>query len=124
SASATLSVRANTTITTQPQDQTVYENEGTGFSIDATGTNLSFQWQSSSDGTSWTDIAGDTAETLTLSNLELNNSGTKYRVMIHSACGNSTSDVAILTVKEKEKITNVGLENTIITYDGQSHTLT
>src|SRR5699024_2962080 len=75
------------------------------------------------DGISWANISKETDEDLHLSHLDLSHSGTKYRVIVYSDCGNITSDVATLTVKKKPKITSVSLNDTTITYDDQSHTL-
>src|SRR5699024_9029597 len=98
SASATLSVNANSAITTQPANQTVGENDDATFSVSATGTNLTYQWQSSATGSHWSNINGETATTLTLSTVQLSNSGTKYRVVVKGTCGIIPSASATLAV--------------------------
>ena len=53
------------TITTQPSSKSVYRGAATSLEIAATtayGT-LSYQWQSSTDGSAWTDISGATSTT-------------------------------------------------------------
>lgn len=53
------------TITTQPSSKSVYRGDSTSLEVAATtsyGT-LSYQWQSSSDGSAWTNISGATSTT-------------------------------------------------------------
>ena len=46
------------TITTQPQDVEVKENETATFTVNATGSDLSYQWQQKTSGSGWMDITG------------------------------------------------------------------
>jgi hypothetical protein len=66
----------------------------------ASGASVSYQWQRSYDaGTTWTDIAGATSSTLSLTGLTTSDSGTRYRAAA-SATGATTvfSQSATLTV--------------------------
>ena len=89
------------TITTQPQDVEVKENETATFTVKVTGTEpLSYQWQQSTDnGNSWTDIAGETNATYTTGKTTMDKSGTQYRCVIKNSIDEVTSDAALLTVK-------------------------
>src|SRR5699024_9203412 len=66
SQAATLTVNAAaTTITTQPSNVTVTEGETATFSVTATGSNLTYQWQQSTDGSAWANISGATSSSYT-----------------------------------------------------------
>ena len=93
------------TITTQPQDVEVKEKETATFTVEATGTDLSYQWQQSTDkGSSWTNISENaTSSTYTISNTTTDMSGYQYRCVVTSASGVSvTSAAATLTVSPKQ----------------------
>jgi uncharacterized repeat protein (TIGR03806 family) len=81
------------TITTQPQSQTVNTGSNITFTVQATGTApLSYQWKFNG-----ANIAGATNSSLSLLNVQTNNSGT-YAVTISNAGGSVTSANAVLTV--------------------------
>lgn len=88
------------TITTQPQDVEVKENETATFNVKVTGTEpLSYQWQQSTDnGQSWTDITGETNATCTIATTTMDMSGTQYRCVVKNSIDEVTSDAATLTV--------------------------
>ena len=89
---ATLQVIASTSITTQPDDQTVNEGETVTFSVEATGSNLTYQWQFNNQN-----ITGATNSSYTISNVQTNDAGT-YKVIVSGDCGQVTSDEAELNV--------------------------
>ncbi len=106
---ATLTVNLNTEITSQPSDQTVCEGNDVNFSVNANGTNLSYQWQSNISG-SWQDISdggdisGTSTDTLTIASAE-NADEADYRVVVTGDCGaDQTSDPASLTVNDATRI--------------------
>lgn len=92
------------TITTQPQDVEVKENETATFTVKVTGTEpLSYQWQQSTDnGQSWTDITGETNATYTIATTTMDMSGTQYRCVVKNSIDVVTSDAATLTVSPKQ----------------------
>ncbi|MFP5437433.1 MAG: T9SS sorting signal type C domain-containing protein [Bacteroidia bacterium] len=87
------------------------------FSVTATGSGLSYQWQESTNGGGvWANVsngttagityAGATSTTLSLSGLALANSGYKYRAVVTDVATNSaTSNDATLTINEVAAIT-------------------
>ena len=105
SGSATLTVGANAAITAQPKNTAVCENGNATFNVSARGTNPTYQWQSSTDGTNWNDVSNGTSETLNLSNIGLAKNGTEYHVIVSSDCGTVTSDSAKLSVRANVAIT-------------------
>jgi gliding motility-associated-like protein len=93
-------------ITTQPADAEACFGTGASFSVSATGTNLTYQWQESTDGgANFTNLNGETSATLQLNNLSIAANGYKYRVVITGSCSVETSASATLTVADKAIIT-------------------
>ena len=56
------------------------------FAMSAQGTNVAFQWQRSGDGTTFTNIPGDTADTISFF-AAIADSGTTFRCMVTGKCG-------------------------------------
>ncbi len=98
SAAATLTVNAapaDPRITAQPADQTVTAGQPVSLTVAATGsTPLTYQWQKNG----W-DIAGATAESLTIPAALGPDSGAAFRVVVSNGAGSVTSAAATLTVK-------------------------
>nr|MBA3901353.1 right-handed parallel beta-helix repeat-containing protein [Bacteroidota bacterium] len=92
SSSATLTVTSPTLITAQPVGATQCEGTNASFTVAATGSNLTYQWN---DGTGI--IPGATSTTLTLNNLSVADAG-NYTVDVSGTCGTITSSVATLAV--------------------------
>lgn len=100
--SATLTVSASISIVTQPQNVTLTNGTTAAFNVSATtpGTGLAYQWQSSPDGTNWTNISGATSASYSLSGVtQTANSGYRYRCIVSSSgYDDATSNAALLTV--------------------------
>ena len=64
-----------------------------------------YQWQSSTDGESWTDIVGATTSALTLSSVTRAQNGTTYHCVVTNSEDSATSDAATLTVHYASTIT-------------------
>ena len=95
-----LTVTIAPTITTQPVSQTVVAGGTASFTVVATGSPApTYQWQF--QGASLT-VA--TSATLTLTNVQTANAGS-YDVVVSSAAGHTTSNVAVLTVGTPVTIT-------------------
>jgi hypothetical protein len=94
------------TITAQPQNQSVEEGQTATFSVTATvsPTNtLTYQWQISTNGDSWSPISGATSASYTTPTTVLADLGKRYRVIVSSTGATSvTSTFAVLTVTEAE----------------------
>ena len=88
------------TITTQPQDVEVKENETATFNVKVTSTEpLSYQWQQSTDnGKNWTNIASANAAEYTTGKTTMDMSGTQYRCVVSNSAGSVTSNAVTLTV--------------------------
>lgn len=90
-------------ITTQPADKTVLPGNSAVFTAAASGSPTpTVKWQSSTDGTTWSDVADATSDTLTVSNAQLSQSGTKYQAVYSNSAGTATTSAATLTVTNVE----------------------
>ena len=102
SSAASLTVTAAAvapSITMQPADQTITAGQDASFSVTAAGTALSYQWQHSMNGgATFSDEAGATAATLTLSAVAQLHNGHFLRVVVSNSQGSVTSTAALLTV--------------------------
>ena len=86
-------------ITAQPSNVTVAAGGAATFSVTATGSNLNYQWQQSTDGgQNWADISGANSATYTIENTTTAMSGYQYRCVVTGNGGSVTSDAATLTV--------------------------
>jgi subtilisin-like proprotein convertase family protein len=96
----TVTVQSPIVFTAQPQNRTACQNGTVTFTAAATGTITTTQWQQSTNGgATWTDIAGATTTTLTLTNVQPSQNGYRYRIALSNAgCGIVNSTAAILTV--------------------------
>lgn len=94
SAVAALTINAPPTISTQPVAQSKCEHANVTFSVAASGTGITYQWQKNG-----TPISGATSSTYTINNIGQTDSG-DYTVVIGgtSPCGSLTSAIARLTV--------------------------
>ncbi len=89
------------TITIHPQDVEVKENETATFTVNAIGSDLSYQWQQSTDkGKNWTNIASANAAEYTTGKTSMDMNGTQYRCVVTGYGTAAESDVATLTVQK------------------------
>ncbi len=115
------------TITTPPTNQSVTAGNTATFTVAASGENLSYQWQQSTDnGQSWTDISGANAATYTTAATTTSMNGYQYRCVVSNSAGSVTSDAATLTVNAATvSVTGVTLEPTSLSlFTGNTATLT
>jgi hypothetical protein len=102
SGEATLTISAAISIVDQPQNVSLTNGTSATFAVSATtpGASLTYQWQSSPDGTNWTSVSGATSASFALSAVtETGNSGRRYRCIVSSSgYSDATSNAATLTV--------------------------
>lgn len=85
-------------ITTQPTDQTVQDGQNVTFTVAASGYPIpNVQWQISTDGTTFTDIADATPASYTFVASAAQN-GNEFRAVVTNSQGSVTSSAATLTV--------------------------
>lgn len=103
---ATLTVNNAVAITTQPANQSSCSGSNATFSVVATGTGITYQWQVSTDGgTTFNDIPAATSASYTVVSPAGAQNGNVYHVVLTVACGSVTSSNATLTVGTTPAIT-------------------
>ena len=96
-----------TEITSNLEDIAVWPNTDATLTVSIEGDNPTYQWQYSTNGSTWYDIEGETSSTLTLSNVPSSQNGYKYRCAVDSDNGDLTySSVAIMTFKPSPTLDN------------------
>ena len=96
---ATVTVNTAVAITSQPAGVSKLPAEDATFSVAATGTGLTYQWQVN-DGNGYVNISGETTNSLTVTGVTIPMNGYLYQVIISgaAACNSVTSTAALLTV--------------------------
>ncbi len=101
----TLTVNTAPAITVQPSSVIVCETSNATFSVTATGTGLTYQWQENT-GSGFANIPGATSASYTKSGVTSSMDGYQYQVIVNGACAPSvTSNPAMLTVTTAPAIT-------------------
>jgi hypothetical protein len=123
-AAATLTVLTAPAVTSNPHSQTVTAGATATFTVAATGgPTPTVQWQVSTDGgNTFTNIAGATATTLTLSGTTASQNGTIYQAVFTNSLGSVTTSRATLTVRYAPTVTVNPASQTVTA--GQSVTFT
>jgi hypothetical protein len=86
-------------ISAQPLSQTVYISQAATLGVVAAGLPApTFQWQTSGDGTTWTNIASNGTSRLYAIAASSLADGRRYRVIVSNSAGSMTSSTATLTV--------------------------
>ncbi len=127
---ATLTVNSAPSVTVQPTNSTVGAGSATSFSVTATGTAITYQWQVNS-GSGWANVtnggiySGATTNTLSLSTTTAGLSGNQYRCVVSGTCTpNATSNAATLTVNSAPAITAQPANNTICSGSNTTFSIT
>jgi hypothetical protein len=103
---ALLTVNTAPAITTQPLATTVCAGDAASFSVTATGSSLTYQWQENT-GSGFVDISGATASTYSIMSPSASMNGYQYRVVVSGAClPPVTSVAAVLTVNTAPSISS------------------
>jgi hypothetical protein len=116
---AILTVQVAPTISTNPVDVTLCVPNAATFSVTAAGSNLTYQWQLSTDGgTTWGNLAnaspysGVLTATLTVNPTAVAMTGNRYRCVVSGSCPPAvTSSAAILTVIAPVSVTTQPVAN-------------
>ncbi|MCK5136464.1 MAG: PKD domain-containing protein [Bacteroidales bacterium] len=125
SGEVTLTVQSAPDIWTQPVDETICEGDNTSFSIFATGTGITYQWQVDA-GSGFTDITGSNggvyagwdSNTLVLTGADRTFNFNRYRIRVEGTCVPMTlSNLAILFVQTPPEIQTEPVDNTICEFE-------
>ncbi|RYE20674.1 MAG: T9SS type A sorting domain-containing protein, partial [Sphingobacteriales bacterium] len=119
---ATLTVNSPVSITDNPDDAKICEGDNTSFTVAATGSTITYQWQVRKNGGGFLDVtngapyAGATTATLSITNATTVLSGSEYRVIVSGVpCGSVFSDTALLTVNANPGVLLVAAQRNNIT---------
>ena len=120
----TLTVNTAPVITTAPVSTTACVGSNATFTVVATGANLTYQWQISTDGCiTFNDIVLATSSTYTVTGVTNGMNGFSYRVVVTNACGTVTSpSCTTLTVGNAAAITGQPVNTTVC--EGQNAVFT
>jgi alpha-tubulin suppressor-like RCC1 family protein len=101
---ATLAVEDPPAVTEQPHGASVEEGESASFEASASGYPApTVQWEiSSNEGSTWSPVEGATADTLTIADTKLAESGDEYRALFTNIAGTATSEPAQLSVAPRD----------------------
>jgi subtilisin-like proprotein convertase family protein len=102
------------------------------YSVTATGTALTYQWQiSTNNGVTWSNISdgpqysGTTTANLTIINVNTGQNGNQFRVIVSGACPPSvTSNAVILVVATTPTITTQPVNRTVCAPDAATFSVT
>ncbi|MFN8291778.1 MAG: hypothetical protein U0U70_16085 [Chitinophagaceae bacterium] len=97
---AILTVNTLPAISAHPQSATLCTGSNNTFSVTASGTGITYQWQISTDGgTTWTNIGGATTSSYTVTSVTAGMNNNRYRCVVSGTCTPpATSGAAVLTV--------------------------
>ncbi|MCW3124842.1 MAG: hypothetical protein JWO03_500 [Bacteroidetes bacterium] len=90
--SGTVTINTNTSITSQPSNQSVTTGASASFIVVAAGTSLTYQWRKGG-----VNISGATSATYTIGSTASGDAGS-YDVVVTGTCGTVTSSTVTLTV--------------------------
>ncbi len=129
-ASATQNITVNVAvgIAADPASSTVCDGSTAFFSSDATGVPApTVQWQVSTDGSSWSNLDGETGSSLSFTAATANN-GAMYRALWTNSCGSVASAIATLTVNPRPTVSSISVAYSnggdILSGSGETATLT
>ncbi len=99
-------------ITTQPSNVNVCTGSNVTFTSATSTANVNYQWMVSTDGgANFTNIQNANTPTYSISNVANSINSYKYKVVMTTPCGLSTSNIATLTVNELEVLLTATPEN-------------
>lgn len=113
---ATLTVNTLPAITAQPSSVTLCAGSNNTFSVTATGTGITYQWQLSVTGCGgpWSNIIGANSSTYTITNITAGQNNNAYQCIITGVCSPAvTSSCALLTVVTSVNVTTQPVSQTV-----------
>ncbi len=116
STAVTLTVNTAPSITSQPASNTLCAGSNNTFSITATGTGITYQWELSLNGCSgpWNPIVGATTNSYTLTGITAGQNNTGYRCVVTGTCTPpAVSNCALLTVVTSVTVTTQPVNQTV-----------
>ncbi|HEX4877766.1 MAG TPA: zinc-dependent metalloprotease family protein [Chitinophagaceae bacterium] len=118
----TLTVNVPPSITTHPSNISVCSGSTATFTVAATGTGLTYQWNlSTNGGSTWSPVAGATSPTITITGTTVAQNGHLYYCEVSGTCSPSAGSFpATLTVNSSVTVTANPSNSTICEGTGTS----
>ena len=130
SASAELTVETAPSISSNPSAQTVCPDDDPTFTVGATGSNLTYQWQED-QGSGYNNVTNGgiysnaTTATLTLTDVTAGMDGYLYKCVVSGSCTpSSTSSPALLTLRAVPTLTSNPTSKTVCVDDDPTFSVT
>ncbi len=128
STSATLTEQKDPIVTVAPANAVICEGNNTTFSVTATGTGLTYQWQESTGGpfanlSNGGVYSGVTSSTLILTGVTATMTGNQYQVVVTGTCSPTTSAAGTLTVNTLPLVTSNPADAVVCEGSGTSFTV-
>lgn len=105
--SATLAVNAITSVTNGPSDVTSCPGGMVNFSVNAAGTDLTYQWYAGANV-----LTNETNSTLSVTNVSADSAGI-YSVVVSGECGSPITNSAVLTVNTSLSVSTPPADQTV-----------
>ena len=121
---ATLTVNTVPVVTSSPSNISVCSGSNASFTVAATGSGLTYQWNlSTNGGSTWSPVSGATSPTITLTNVTVAQNGHMYYCEVSGTCTPSAGSFpATLTVNSSVTVTGNPSNSTICEGTGTSFT--
>ncbi len=117
--SFTILAGSGPTINTHPASQTVCSGTDVTFNVSASGTITGYQWQLSTDGGSiFNNISLATGSSYTVTAAATSQNNYRYKAIVYTQCGSTTSNAAILTVNTSPSVPVLSPSDTTICLGG------
>ena len=117
-------VSSEPVFTVQPQSVSVCAGSNNTFSVTATGSNLSYQWQLSTDaGATYNNIGGATSSSFTVTAVTSGMNNYRYRCIASGCPPSATSTSAILTVTDPPSVTTQPVNSSVCESSNTSFTV-
>lgn len=111
-------------ITSHPQNKAVKTGEQAVFTVEATGTNLTYQWQiNRNNGKGFANIDGANSASYTTDVADMSYNGFRYQCVVSNSASSVTSGIATLTVTD-ELTPPSGITYTITATAGEHGSIT
>ncbi len=114
------------TITGNPANETVCSGSNTSFTVTATGGVASYQWQISTDGSTWTNLSNNapysnvTTQTLGITAASSSLNGYQYRCSVTGSCGGTPVSTAATLTVNSTPVTTGSISGSAAVCAGQS----
>ncbi|MCW5631776.1 MAG: hypothetical protein KIT17_00415 [Rubrivivax sp.] len=105
-------------ITAQPLSAARIVGQAVSITVSASGADITYAWETSSDAASWTSVPGAHSATLHIDAVDMGYSGRRYRAKVSNAAGTAISDAIVLNVAWGEVVASADIGQLETSYGG------